>query len=96
VVHFEFYPDQMQRRKTRTIILINGSQTGGIHHNVRQMCSGTASLLFWVFIQNDGTTLQVANQSLQNTLNINCEVSNNETTSVFLLFIYLFIYLLFI
>ena len=96
MVHFEFYPDQMQRRKTRTIILINGSQTGGIYHIVRQMCSGTASLLFWVFIQNDGTTLQVANQSLQNTLNIKCEVSNNEMTSVFLLFIYLFIYLLFI
>jgi len=65
----------------------------GYIHNVGQMCRGTASLILRVFIQNDGTTLHVAKQSLQNTLNINCEVLNNEMTSVFLLLIYLLIYL---
>jgi hypothetical protein len=59
-------------------------------HDVGQVCIGTASLILRVFIQNEKTTLWVAKQSFQNTLYINCEVSNNEMMSVFLPFIYLF------
>ena len=62
-------------------------------HNVGQMCNGIASLILRMFIQNEQTTLQVTKQTFLNTLNINCEVSNNEMMSVFLLFIYLFLYL---
>jgi len=81
--------------KPGTIILITGDQIGGIYRNVDQMCSRTVKLTLWVFIQNDRTTLLVEKQSLQNILNTNCEASNNEMRSVFLLFIYI-IYLLFI
>jgi len=30
-VVLQFYPGQMQRRKTRTLLLITGGQTGGIY-----------------------------------------------------------------
>jgi hypothetical protein len=67
----------------------------GYIHNVGPMCSETAGLILGVFIQNEQTTPQFAKQSFQNNVNIKCKVSNNDMTSAFLLFIYLFIYGLF-